>query len=180
MGFLQRMVVKRKIRPVARPSQHALPPPATLKAAAQTTIPTRRPSLGHLDQNQEGLKPASAETQVFNRESYTVRQHKRKLSIDHQADGTTNLARNLTIFPLTFVVADAMRDARRLEIIQLRRRASSCRDMMQQRQGGGNAVPTCKQTRCEFEARLDATMSLCPNIFRTQSIERSFQIGQKA
>jgi len=157
----KRMVVKRKIRPVARPSQHALPPPATLKAAAQTTIPTRRPSLGHLDQNQEGLKPASAETQVFNRESYTVRQHKRKLSIDHQAD-------------------DAMRDARRLEIIQLRRRASSCRDMMQQRQGGGNAVPTCKQTRCEFEARLDAAMSLCPNIFRTQSIERSFQIGQKA
>jgi len=148
----KRMVVKRKIRPVARPSQHVLPPPATLKAADQTTKPTRRPSLGHLDQNQEELKPAYDQTQVFNRESYTVRHHKRKLSIDHQAD-------------------DAMRDARRLEMIQLRRRASSCRDMMQQRQGGGNVVPTCKQTRCEFEARLDAAMSSCPNIFR-------FQIGQ--
>jgi len=157
----KRMVVKRKVRPVAWPLQHALPPPSTLKAAAHTTIPTRRPSLGHLDQNQEGLKPASAETQVFSRESYTVRQHKRKRSIDHQADG-------------------AMRDARRLEIIQLRRRASSCRDMMEQRQAGGNAVPTCKQTRREFEARLDAAMSLCPNIFCTQPIERSFQIGQKA
>ena len=165
------MVVKRKIRPVARPSQHVLPPPATLKAADQTTKPTRRPSLGHLDQNQEELKPAYDQTQVFNRESYMVRHHKRKLSIDHQADGTTSPARNLTICPLTVLVADAMRDARRLEMIQLRRRASSCRDMMQQRQGGGNVVPTCKQTRCEFEARLDAAMSSCPNIFR-------FQIGQ--